>query len=370
MLRSLIIIIIGASLQGCLASKITIRGKNNLKLQQVEFNQISGWKNDEQKMALIAFIHSCNKFAQMSQEKEISSDLGLITAGDFRDVCEIAEVVKIMDEKQARNFFESWFVPFLVKTRSGKSNGLFTGYYEASLNGSRTKTDTFKYPIYKKPNDLGFETYYTRKEINNGALAGKKLELFYVDDPVDLFFMHIQGSGRVTLEDGSVIHLGYAARNNNDYTSIGQHLVDQGKISSDKVNAITIKKWLKENPQESENIMNINLAYTFFGISEDENVVGAQNVPLTPERSLAVDNKIIPYGFPIWVSTSIKNLENNQKESFEKLMISQDTGSAIKGAVRGDIFFGFGQNAENKASLTASSGKYYIFLPINVINKL
>ena len=370
MIRTLTIIILSISLQGCLGSKVTIKGKNNLKLQQVDFTQISGWENDEQKMALNAFIHSCDKFAKMPQNREIASDLGSVTAGDFRDVCEIAEVVKIMDEKQARNFFENWFVPFSVKTRSGKTNGLFTGYYEASLNGSRTKTDTFKYPIYKKPKDLGFDTYYTRKEINDGALAGKRLELLYVDDPVDLFFMHIQGSGRVTLQDGSTIRLGYAGKNNNPYTSISRYLVDRGKIASDQVNAITIKNWLKANPKEAQEIMNLNLAYTFFQISEDENVIGAQNVPLTPQRSLAVDKEIIPYGFPLWVSTSIKNLENSKKESFKKLMIAQDTGSAIKGTVRGDIFFGFGEAAENNASLTASRGKYYILLPVNVIDKL
>lgn len=357
-------------LQACLfTTKTIIKGKGNVKLEQIDFTSIENWENDDHKKALQSFNQSCQKFSKMSQSRVIGGQIGEITVGDFRDVCDIADIVKGMSEKQAKNFFENWFKPFLVEDRSGNSKGVFTGYYEASLNGSETKDEKFKYPIYAKPKDLTNEPYLSRREIEEGALENKKLELLYVDDKVDLFFMHIQGSGRVKMPDGNEIRIAYAGRNNQPFTAIGNYMVDKDLIERKDLNAATVREWLKNNPEKADKLMNINAAYTFFRISNGEYVVGAQGVPLAAERSLAVDNEIIPYGFPLWIDTNLKK-KDGSKEKYQKLMIAQDTGSAIKGTIRGDIFFGYGKEAEEKAFYMASQGKYYILLPINIVDKI
>ncbi|NBV05823.1 MAG: murein transglycosylase [Proteobacteria bacterium] len=357
-------------LQGCfIHQKIIIKGKGNIKLEQVDFNELDGWQSDDHKKALQAFIQSCNKFARMAQSRIIGVQIGDITAGDFRDVCEIAQVVKTMSTKQAQNFFENWFKAFLVSDRSGNSKGLFTGYYEANLQGSRIKTEKFKYPIYTKPHDLNSNPYLTRKEIEDGALKNKGLELVYVDDPAELFFMHIQGSGRINLPDNTVMRLSFAARNNQPFIGISNYMLEKGYIDRSELNAESIKKWLQKNPDKAEEVMNINSAYTFFKQSESEYVVGAQGVPLTAERSLAIDNAVLPYGLPIWLDTVLYK-KSGAKEKYSRLLIGQDTGSAIKGVVRGDIFFGYGEEAEERASYTAARGQYYILLPINIVDKM
>lgn len=361
-------------LSACLFNqKAVIKGKGNLKLKEVGFESLNNWAQDDHKKALQSFIHSCNKFSKMAQSRSIGGQIGDVVVEDFRDVCDIAQIVKSMSAKQTKNFFENWFRPFLVETRFGSASGLFTGYYEASLQGSKTKTERFKFPIYAKPKDLASDPYLSRKEIEEGALRDKGLELLYVDDKVDLFFMHIQGSGRVKMQDGKEIRVTYAGRNNQPFTGVGNYMVDQGLLMRDNLNAATVRKWLKENiesnPTKVDEIMNNNVAFTFFKIADGENVVGAQGVPLTAERSLAVDSDIIPYGFPIWLETNLKK-KDATKDAYTHLLVAQDTGSAIKGAVRGDIFFGFGTDAEEKASYMASSGNYYLLLPINLVDKL
>lgn len=369
MLKVLILLSI-LLLQGCLFyNKITIKGKGDLKLKQVDFASLENWQNDDHKKALQAFIQSCNKFSRMAQSRVIGGQIGNITAGDFRDVCDIAQVVKTMSGKQTQNFFENWFKPFLVETSFGNSKGLFTGYYEASLKGSRFKTEKFKYPIYAKPKNLTSEPYLTRSEIEAGALQNKDLELLYVDDKVELFFMHIQGSGRVELPNGSEVRVTFAARNNQKFNAIANYMADKGYLERSNINAATAKDWLKNNPDKADEVMNANPAYTFFKIFDGEYVVGGQGVPLTTERSLAVDSEIMPYGFPIWLETKLKKKDGG-KEDYDHLFVSQDTGSAIKGTVRGDIFFGYGKEQEERAYYMASSGEYYLLLPINVVDKI
>jgi membrane-bound lytic murein transglycosylase A len=350
-------------------SKSTITGKGDIKLIQVDYSDLDSWEKDNHKEALQAFIHSCNKFSKRAQKRLIGGQIGNITAGDFRDVCEIAQVVKTMSNAQAQNFFENWFRPFLVENRSGKQRGLFTGYYEASLNGSRVKTERFKYPIYSKPDDLTGEVYFSREEIENGALEGKNLEIIYVDDKVDLFFMHIQGSGRVKLPNGSSVRIGYAGRNNLPFTAVSNHMADKGYLERSNLNAATVREWLKNNPEKADEVMNVNTLFIFFKIIKGEYVVGGQGVPLTPERSLAVDRSLIPYGLPIWIQTDLKK-KDKSRTKYSRLFVAQDTGSAITGSTRGDVFFGHGPAAEEKAFYMASMGSYYILLPSNIVDKL
>ena len=364
MFKKITLLFLFFTLSSCLYPKITIKGKGNIKLTEVSFLELREWENTNQRLALLSFLNSCKKFAKMPQSRSVGGQIGNITASDFRDVCEIGEVVKGLSDNQIKNFFENWFKPFLISDRKNKSSGLFTGYYEASLNGSKTKSEKYKFPIYAKPSDLGAEPYLTRAEIEGGALENKGLELFYVDDEVELFFMHIQGSGRIKLPSGSVVRVAFAAKNNLPFSAISNYLLDNKLLKPNEISAQNIKKWLKENPKEAREAMNFNASYIFFKTSADEFVVGGQGVELTAEHSLAVDSDIIPYGMPLWLETKVGGKDYN------KLFIAQDTGSAIKGVVRGDIFFGYGLEAEDKASSMAFSGQYYALLPNNVVEKI
>jgi membrane-bound lytic murein transglycosylase A len=358
------------TLQGCLFyQKVIIKGNGDIRLKQADFQSLKNWENDNHKKTLQAFIHSCNKFSKMEQNRLIGGQIGDITVGDFRDVCDIAQMVKTMSSRQAKNFFENWFKPFLVENRLGNSSGIFTGYYEASLKGSKIQSGSFRYPVYERPKNLDITADLTRQKIEEGALSNKGLELFYTDDKVELFFMHIQGSGRVEMQDGNELRIAYAGRNKQPFTSIGSYMADKNYLQRDNLNSVTIKEWLKNNPDKADEVMNINAAYTFFKISDGEYVVGGQGVPLTAESSLAVDSSIIPYGFPLWVETNLKD-KTGILEKYSHLFIAQDTGSAIKGTVRGDIFFGYGKKAEEKAGYMAAKGQYYILLPTNVADKI
>ena len=367
--RYFLILCLLFALPSCLfTKKITFKSDNSIRLSEKDFQDLKGWNEDDHKLALQTFLHSCRKFSKMAQNSPLNGKLLEITAGDCRDVCEIGEVVKQMSAKQTKNFFENWFKLFLVESKSGDEEGLFTGYYEASLRGSFFKNDKYKYPVYAKPKEANFDPNLTRKDIENGALASQKLEIIYVDDAVDLFFMHIQGSGRVILPNGNEVRLAFAGKNQHPFNAISNEMFQRELISREEYNSKGVRNWLKNNPEKAEEIMNLNNSFTFFRIFDSEYVVGAQGVPLTTERSIAVDNEIIPFGAPLWVQTQLKN--SDKKEHFRKLMIAQDTGSAIKGAVRGDIFFGYGQESEDKAFTMASKGKYYVLLPINFVDKV
>lgn len=342
----------------------------NLKIKQVSFRNLKNWENDRYDLAVNAFVKSCDKFALLPNSKKIGAGIANIKVRDLRNVCEMAKVIDGMSNKQAKKFFEDWFVPFEVSSKKSGNKGLFTGYYEIELQGRKEKDEKFKYPVYAKPEDFdGKSVYSPREEIEDGLLAEKGLELFYVDDKVDLFFLHIQGSGRIVLENNVIKRVGFAAKNNQPYTAIGKVMIEQGILKKGDVSAGAIKEWLRNNPYQAEEIMNENKSFIFFTELGDDYIRGAQGAVLTPERSLAVDKSIIPFGFPIWLETTLP-VEGRGKIPYNRLLVSQDTGSAIKGAVRGDVFFGFGERAEELASYMQQKGKYYILLPINVAERI
>ena len=351
-----------------------ISGKyGQIKLKQVDFEKLKNWENDKLDLALKAFSKSCEKFNKLPEDKKISGSIRGIKIRDLKGVCSSASAIKSAGTDKPNNaqtFFENWFVPYEVSdTKKGKK-GLFTGYYEIELHGSNVRTERYRYPIYKRPPDLvDGARYKTRKQIENGALDGKGLELLYVDDKVDLFFLHVQGSGRIIHDDGRITRVGFSAKNNRPYTSLGRVMIKEGILEKDEVSAESIKSWLYWNPYEADKIMQKNESYIFFDKLDDGYIIGAQGVPLMPERSLAVDKNIIPFGMPLWLETSVENREG-EKESYNRLMIPQDTGSAIKGGVRGDIFFGHGERAEELASYTSEKGKYYILLPKSVVRRI
>jgi len=332
----------------------------SVKLTKTNFENLVDWNIDDHASGLRAFKKSC---ASLSNNTKLNAKIKHLKINDLIKVCKKAKKISSYDNLAAQEFFEKWFTPFVVRNGVNKT-GLFTGYYEIQLNGSFKKTKTYQYPVYKKPKDLkSGKKYYTRKQIEKGKLKGRKLELIYVDDKIDLFFLHVQGSGRIVLENGKIVNVGFAGKNNHEYTSIGKEMINKGIVTAQEISATKLKQWLKENPNEAENILHKNKSYVFFQKTPSTSVIGSQGVALTPERSLAVDRTLIPFGLPIWLETTLPK-EGGSYSPYNRLMVSQDTGSAIKGAVRGDVFFGNGQRAEKLASAMSQKGKYFILLPV------
>ncbi len=359
-------------LQSCLPHDLLVSplppavGDDLLTLEKSDFSYMPGWPDlGRAPTALEAFKQSCRKFATLPDSYNLSSDYGFPagTVLEWRDVCNHAFNT---EPDRANRFFETQFTPFLLGNNY-RPSGLFTGYYEIELRGSYTRDEIFNYPLYSIPPNLKRhkgEPFFSRKEIDEGALNGLGLELLYVDDPVQLFFLHIQGSGRITMQDGSVVRIGFAAKNGHPYTSIGKVLIQQGALPSYNLTAGKIKDWLRAHPREAPGIMHQNKSYIFFRILKGNNPVGGQGVELTPEHSLAVDHNYLPYGLPLWLDTTLPTEKDTlTPPPYRRLMIAQDTGSAIKGPVRGDIFFGYGPQAELLAGAMQQTGQYFALLP-------
>jgi membrane-bound lytic murein transglycosylase A len=342
--------------------------KDKLVLKPASYAQIDGWEEDSPAEALPAFLKSCDKFSKRSDTAKLHATGVGGTYSDWREVCDKAISLQTTTEQDptiVKQFFEENFQPYLA-TNNGNPEGRFTGYFEIDLRGSLTKTEKYKYPIYKLPCKIEKgNPYYCRADIVNGVIAGKGFELAWVDDPVEDFFLHIQGSGRIHLEDGSVLRVGYDGQNGHPYTPIGRVLIERGYIEKEKMSAQAIKKWLRANPEKTNEILNTNPSYVFFRILKEEGPIGAQGVPLTPYRSLAVDKRFVPYGTPIFINAALTGTEI-PNQPFKKLLIAQDTGGAIKGPVRGDLFFGNGQEAEHLAGYQNNLGHYFILLPKKV----
>lgn len=341
-----------------------------IRLKPVSFGEIKGWARDDHAAAFAALLKSCRKKS----------------AAD-NPACKAALALgPKLGRKAARGFFEAHYVPYRVDE---EAPGLVTGYYEPEVNGSRERSDKFQVPVYGRPDDIvqikpdllrarynesfsvmrrqGEELvpYYTRAEIETGALEGRGLELLYLDDPVELFFMQIQGSGRVRLPDGSWVRLGYAAKNGHRYTSIGKLLAERGEKPPGGLTMEGLKWWLRADPARGQKLMQENASYVFFrelpAAEAGEGPVGAQGVPLTPGRSLAVDTSYHKLGTPVFVAAP--DLATPDGRPFRRLMIAQDVGSAIRGKERGDIFFGSGADAGAIAGVTKERARFYVLLP-------
>ena len=297
--------------------------------------------------------------------------------------CAAAKQISRRDNTAARAFFERWFVPHLASA-GRRAGGLFTGYYEPELNGSRVRSDRYAVPIYVKPSDLvsvdlglfrrslkgeriagrlvdgRLTPYASRAEIEAGRLRGRELELVWVDDAVDAFFLHIQGSGRIALVGGGMLRIGYAASNGHPYTAIGGQLIGRGAIAREDMSMQSIRSWLAANPDEAVALMNTNASFVFFRELDGEGPLGTQGVVLTPGRSLAVDRRFVALGLPIWLDTTDPL---DPEKPLRRLLVAQDTGGAIRGAVRGDIFWGHGLDAAARAGRMRQTGRYFVLLP-------
>lgn len=329
---------------------------DRISFAKVKYEKLEGWSEDGQNQALLAFKKSCEKYAKMPANKNIHASGMGGTYESWQKVC-----TKTDDYETPKEFFESNFTPYSV-SNWWKSKGTFTGYFESDLNGSRTKKYPYIYPVYKTPKDLiPKKQYYSRAEIDAGVLESKGLEIAWVDDPVRLFFMQIQGSARINMDDGSVMRVGYDSQNGHKYFPIGRYLITEGYVPKEKVSKATIEEWLAKNPEKLQATLEKNPSYIFFREIKGDGPIGAQGVALTPLRSLAVDKKYIPYGAPVWVEAHLTG--DAKEETFRRLLIAQDTGGAIKGPVRGDIFFGNGEEAEKMAGYQNNQGRYFILFP-------
>lgn len=305
----------------------------------------------------------------------------------WSDLCTDATLFPAPDDDTARAFFETRFVAHEVSGNNGAADGLVTGYYEPLLPGSLVRTDRFRYPLYGRPDDLvvvdlgglypelqgkryrgrlnsnRVVPYYSRAEISNGKRPPDAAVLAWVDDPVALFFLEIQGSGRIRLPDGKMLPVGYADQNGHPYVAIGRTLVDSGVMKLEEATMPAIRAWLNANPDKAQTVINSNPSYVFFMLREPgvSGPVGALNVPLQPERSIAVDPGFIPLGSPVWFDTSLPG--NDDARPYRRLVFAQDTGGAIRGPVRADLFLGFGETAERMAGAMRQRGKLYVLLP-------
>lgn len=339
--------------------------------------ELPGWSEADLKPALDAFRRSCRAVTRRTDAS------GLTQAADWSQPCAAATTAA-----DPRGFFESHFAPVTV----GNGTGLNTGYFEPELIGSRTASATATVPIYKRPSDLievdlglfsdnlkgrrirgrvdgsALVPYHDRAAIEAGALSGKALEIAYAADPYELFFLHIQGSGRLRLPDGSVMRIGYDGQNGREYVGIGKLLRERGILPPGGASMDGILAWLRANPDQGRALMHENKSYIFFKELTGEGPLGALNIPLTPEYSVAADPKFVPLGAPLWLDTSIPEPAPGRTPAyamtpFRRLMIAQDTGGAIKGANRFDLFWGPGERARKVAGGLSSQGRATLLLP-------
>jgi membrane-bound lytic murein transglycosylase A len=339
-------------------------------LSPAGFDELPGWRNDDQAPAWSAFRASCR---------------ALRFREPWRAVCERASGLEAPDAAAVRAFLEANFVPYRVASSDGATQGLVTGYYEPRLRGSRERRAPYLHPLYGPPDDLlvidlaavapdtknmrlrgrldgrRIVPYFSRAEIENGAarVAGK--EIVYVDDPIEAFFLQIQGSGRVRLESGEEVRVGYADQNGHPYQSIGRYLVEKGELKLGEASMQGIQAWARANPARLAELLNQNPSYVFFRElpPADTGPIGALGVPLTAERSIAVDPRFVPLGAPVYLATT----RPNSGDPLERLVLAQDTGGAIRGAVRADFFWGTGPEAGALAGRMRQQGRMWVLLP-------
>ncbi|MGC9418314.1 MAG: murein transglycosylase A [Rhodovulum sp.] len=304
------------------------------------FEDLKGWDQDDHARALAVFRETCPHLSDST----------------WASLCAVAET-----QQNARRFFELFFRPVLI---GGSEPALFTGYYEPEIHGARRPDARYRYPIYRKPPEIEpGRRWFSRREIEEaGLLEGRGLEIAWLDDPVDVFFLQVQGSGRIRLTDGTAIRVGYGGKNGHEYRSIGKELVRRGIYKPHQVSAEVIRAWVRRNPEEGHELLLHNPSFVFFReirrLPADKGPLGAMNRSITPMRTVAVDPDYVPLGAPVWI-------EKGGRAPLHRLMVAQDTGSAIKGAQRADIFYGTGADAGDQAGRVRDRGRLVVLLPID-----
>ena len=351
---------------GCGATKKT---HNLPRFKEVSFKNLEGWDHDKHLRAAHAFLKSCSVISKKKPGAPISNLTRLGgSAKEWQKVCKIAKSSHLNSDSAAKKFFERNFSVYKISDTHGNETGKMTGYYEITLNGSRTPSSKYKYPIYKSPPNLSKlkgKRNFCHKSINKGVLENKKLEIVWVDSAARRFFLHIQGSGIVKINKDHFVRLSYDDHNGFPRRSIAS-IFNQYCITK-VYSPIQMMKWLDDHPALAKKMMEENQSYVFFRENHSNGVLGGQQSHLTPERSLAIDHRIYPYGALFWIETTVpKVAHRNQKSHYNRLFVAQDTGGAIRGPIRGDLFFGHGTHAEILANGMNSLGKLYILVPKNV----
>lgn len=337
-------------------------------LQAAQYADLPGWREDDLRPAFQAFVNECSSLSRQAL---------------WRSTCASAQGLVNPDTETVRSWFESQLRPWQLVNPDGNRNGLITGYYEPVLQGSRTRKAPYTTPVFGVPDDLIVvdlgELYPELKNMRlRGRLEGRKLvpyysraewaqqedkrkSLLWVEDPVDFFFMQIQGSGQIALDDGSRIRLNYADQNGHPYHSIGRWLIDKGELKPEQASMQGIKAWARANPRRLQELLNQNPSLVFFREikADGSGPQGAMGIALTPERSIAVDPRTTPLGAPVWLSTT----QPNSEQPLQRLMLAQDTGGAIRGPVRADFYWGSGAAAGNQAGRMKQSGSMWVLLP-------
>ena len=358
----------------------------NAQFEAIDWNDIDGWANDDHKAAFATLLASCRALvggAKHSKDRR-SMRRGLV------DVCHRARAVTQRDNDTARKFFEKNFRPVRI-AKIGEKDGFLTGYYEPVVDGSRVRTAEYNIPLYRRPKDLipgkrrsksaGFSNkgpvfrrigkkklvpYYERAEIDNGALDSQQLEICWLKDPIDAFFIHIQGSARVRLEDGSTLRVNYDSHNGQPYTPVGRILIERNIYTREEMSMDKIREWMTANPEEGRALRQMNKSFVFFrvtNLADHEEATGAQGVQLTAGRSIAVDKALHVYGTPFFIEGDLP-IDSEQPETrFRRLMVSQDTGSAIVGPARADIYFGAGEKAAHPAGRLKHNARFTMLVP-------
>jgi membrane-bound lytic murein transglycosylase A len=352
----------------------------------VAWSEIAGWGEDDHLAAYKAFRVSCRPISAQRTPPADPKALGT----SLRDPCQIARGLELSDGLKAKVFFEENFLPLRI-SRLGEAEGFVTGYYEPIVDGSRTENEVYKVPVYRRPSNLFVRgttqssaglpnkgqvfrkigrrklvPYYERAEIEDGAIAGRGLEICYLREQTDLLFSQIQGSARVSLDDGSTLRINYDAHNGYPYTAVGRILIERNIIPRDQMSMQKIREWMEQNPNGADELRRQNKSYVFFRevqLSDKDEAVGAQGVPLTPGRSIAVDKSLHVYGTPFFIEGELPIETESSKTPFRRLMIAQDTGSAIVGPARADLYFGAGLDAGKVAGRLRHNARFVMLVP-------
>ena len=374
-------VLILLSLAQCSLNKSQQQNFPEATYKKVTFYDLKGWDTEKFNNVKAAFKHSCFILSKRGTKAPFS-----LSAQKWRNLCKLSPTDE--DTKSWKVYFEKHFTPYEVHlSEEPRKKGLFTGYFVPEIKGSMYPSEQYPYPIYQRPDDLivienlgdfreslngirlagriankKFLPYFDRMRIETTpVLKNQNLEIAWAASLIDLFFLQIQGSGKVTFEDGNSMLIGYAASNGHPYTSIGKFLIDSGEISSDNMSMESLIQWLNNNPGKALELMHKNASYVFFEKRLTEEALGSFGVPVTTLRSLAIDPIYIQPGLPIWLTAH--NHYEDIHIFLQKLMFAQDTGGAIKGPMRGDIFCGYGKKAGQLASGMKAQGRYYIFIP-------
>jgi membrane-bound lytic murein transglycosylase A len=361
--------------------------KPPLVLKAADFNDLPGWTNSSNAFfgaGGAAFDKSCARIVKADASKQFGPIPEARTYARWQTLCKGFAGVDKNSAAAVRNFFEANFQPYAAYAGE-EPEGLFTGYYEAALRGSLTRDATYNIPLYFRPDDLvmvdlgefreelkgqriagrvsdtgQLKPYEDRSKIVTGQWPHNDKVIVWVDNAVDAFFVQIQGSGVVQMREGGTMRIGYAGQNGHIYTAIGKELIARGELTKENVSMQAIRDWLAANPAQADEIMNTNKSYVFFKKLEKDGPDGGEGITLTPYHSLAIDRSLIPYGVPLWVDIDTPAYGQSR---IQNLMVAQDTGGAIRGPVRGDVFWGYGEFAEKMAGPLKAQGRYWLLLP-------